>query len=61
MWGFIMKQIKMLRQTNAYVGIATVRYGGIHAMKKTTLFSVIYVFKSNIEPTLNKINSHFLI
>ena len=32
MWGFIMKQIKMLRQTNAYVGIATVRYGGIHAM-----------------------------
>ena len=27
-----MEQIKMLRQTNAYVGIATVRYGGIHAM-----------------------------
>ena len=27
-----MEQIKMLRQTNAYVGIATVRYGGIHAI-----------------------------
>ena len=47
-----MKQIKMLRQTNAYVGIATVRYGGIHAMKKTTLFSVIYVFKSNIDTNI---------